>query len=119
MEFKTISLEDIEFGDNPRLTFMDDSLEELSASLKRDGLIEPIIVKPNGLKYELIIGERRVRAAIRANIPKLPAIIRDDITDEEASRFAAQSESFEKLTQEEKKILDDFITFLKKEFQHE
>ena len=39
--------------------------------------------------------------------------------DEEASRFAAQSESFEKLTQEEKKILDDFITFLKKEFQHE
>lgn len=88
MEIKSISLEDIELrGDNPRLTFADESLDELSASLKRDGIIEPIVVRPIGLKYELVIGERRVRAAIRANISKLPAIIRDDITDEEASRL--------------------------------
>lgn len=88
MEMKTVSLEDIELrADNPRLTFADESLDELSASLKQDGIIEPIIVKPKGVKYELVVGERRVRAAIRANISKLPAIIREDITDEEASRL--------------------------------
>jgi ParB family chromosome partitioning protein len=88
MEMKTISIEDIELrADNPRLTFADESLDELSASLKQDGIIEPIIVRPRGLKYELIVGERRVRAAIRANISKLPAIIREDITDEGASRL--------------------------------
>jgi ParB family chromosome partitioning protein len=88
MEMKTISIEDIELrADNPRLTFADESLGELSESLKRDGIIEPIIVRPKGLKYELVVGERRVRAAIRANIPKLLAIIREDITDEEASRL--------------------------------
>lgn len=88
MEFKTLSIEDIEFSvDNPRLTFVDESLEELSDSIKRDGIIQPIIVKPNGSKYKLVVGERRVRAAIRANIPKLPAIIRDDISNEEASRL--------------------------------
>lgn len=88
MEMKTISIEDIELrSDNPRLTVADETLGELSASLKQDGIIEPIVVRPNGLKYELIIGERRVRAAILANISKLPAIIRMDITDEEASRL--------------------------------
>lgn len=88
MQIKTISLEDIELrADNPRLTFADESLDELSASLQRDGLIAPIVVRPKGLKYELIVGERRIRAAIRANIAKLPAIIREDITDEEASRL--------------------------------
>jgi len=88
MEFKLIPIEDIEFRpDNPRLTFSDESINELASSLKRDGLIEPIVVRPRGLKYELVIGERRVRAAVQANIPKIPALIREDITDEEASRL--------------------------------
>lgn len=88
MEMRILSIEDIELRpDNPRLTLTDETLSELSASLKQDGIIEPIVVRPNGLKYELIAGERRVRAAILANISKLPAIIRTDITDEEASRL--------------------------------
>jgi len=88
MEFRLIPLEDIEFrADNPRLTFSDESINELVSSLKRDGLIEPVVVRPRGLKYELVVGERRVRAAVQANIPKIPAIIRDDMTDEEASRL--------------------------------
>lgn len=88
MELKTISMEDIELKvDNPRITIVDESLDELSESIKLDGIIEPIVVRRNGLKYDLVIGERRVRAAIRANISKIPAIIRDDITDEEASRL--------------------------------
>ena len=88
MKSKVISLEQIEFRpDNPRLTFADESINELVASLKRDGLIQPIVVRPKGAKYELVVGERRVRAAIRANIPKLQAIIREDMTDEEASRL--------------------------------
>lgn len=88
MKFKVISIEQIEFpGDNPRLTFADESMDELVRSLKRDGLIEPIIVRPRGQNYELVVGERRVRAAIKANISKIPAIIRDDLTDEETSRL--------------------------------
>ena len=88
MKSKVIPLEEIEFQpDNPRLTFTDESMVELVASLKKDGLIQPIVVRPKGEKYELVIGERRVRAAVRANIPKIPAIIREDITDEEASRL--------------------------------
>ena len=88
MKTKVISLEEIEFQpNNPRLTFADESMDELIASLKKDGLIQPIVVRPKGTKYELVVGERRVRAAVRANIPKLLAIIREDITDEEASRL--------------------------------
>lgn len=88
MKAKVISLEEIEFQpDNPRLTFSDESMDELVDSIKRDGLIQPIVVRPKGAKYELVVGERRVRAAVRANIPKLLAIIREDITDEEASRL--------------------------------
>jgi len=88
MQLKLIPLGEIELRhDNPRLTFADESISELVKSLKRDGLIEPIIVRPKGLKYELVVGERRVRAAIHANLAKLPAIIRDDMTNEEASRL--------------------------------
>lgn len=88
LELKTISIEEIELNpDNPRTSFMDDSLKELSLSIKRDGLIEPIVVRSHGIKYELIVGERRVRAAILVDVPRLPAIIRNDLDDEEVSRL--------------------------------
>ncbi|KPV65549.1 MAG: Nucleoid occlusion protein [Candidatus Bathyarchaeota archaeon BA1] len=81
-----ISVEEI---DLPPLSLRTDvsreSLEELAESIETEGLIQPILVRPKKDRYELIVGERRVRAAIYANVPKIPAIIRD-ISDEEASR---------------------------------
>jgi ParB family chromosome partitioning protein len=64
----------------PRREFNDASLAELAASLKSTGMIQPIIVRPDGQggdTYQLIAGERRWRAAKLADLPTLPAIVRD------------------------------------------
>jgi ParB family chromosome partitioning protein len=64
--------------DQPRKNFDEAALEELAESLKSQGVIQPVIVRPaeNG-QYELIVGERRWRAAQRAGLLKIPALIRD------------------------------------------
>ncbi|HSZ59230.1 MAG TPA: ParB/RepB/Spo0J family partition protein [Tepidisphaeraceae bacterium] len=61
----------------PRRQMNETSIAELAASLKSTGLIQPIIVRRSGDRYELIAGERRWRAAKVANLTTLPAIIRD------------------------------------------
>ena len=65
-------------GDQPRKTVNDSSLNELAQSIKSQGVIQPIIVRSteNGL-YEIIAGERRWRAAQKAGLDKIPAIIRE------------------------------------------
>jgi ParB/RepB/Spo0J family partition protein len=88
IELKILSTEDLEFlPGNPRLEMYDESLKDLAKSIAKDGLIEPIVVRPKGNKYEVVAGERRVRAAVLSNITRLPAIIREEMTDEEASRL--------------------------------
>ena len=62
----------------PRKEFAADKLDELSASISARGLIQPIIVRPLGDgRYELIAGERRWRAAGRAGLGKIPAVVRN------------------------------------------
>jgi len=64
----------------PRRQFAEAALNELAESLKSTGLIQPIIVRPlpgQAGKYQLIAGERRWRAAQRATLPTVPAIVRD------------------------------------------
>jgi ParB family transcriptional regulator, chromosome partitioning protein len=61
----------------PRRDFQDSSLQELAASLKTNGLIQPIVVRQSGVGYELIAGERRLRAARLAGLPSLPAIVKE------------------------------------------
>jgi ParB family chromosome partitioning protein len=62
----------------PRRQFNEASLNELAASLKSTGMIQPIIVRPTGPdSYQLIAGERRWRAARLAELPTIPAILRD------------------------------------------
>jgi ParB family chromosome partitioning protein len=61
----------------PRRQMNEASIAELAASLKTTGLIQPIIVRRSGERYELIAGERRLRAAKLAGLTTLPAIIRD------------------------------------------
>ena len=60
---KAINLQDIEPSPYQRRRYFDeDKLKELAASIQREGLIEPIVVRPNSGRYELIAGERRLRA---------------------------------------------------------
>jgi ParB family chromosome partitioning protein len=61
----------------PRKAFDETALEELAESIQRDGVQEPVIVRKNGDRYELVSGERRVRASIMAGLEKVPAVVRD------------------------------------------
>ena len=61
----------------PRARFSDEELESLSRSIKRRGVIQPLLVRKDGAGYELIAGERRLRAAKRAGLEKVPIIIKN------------------------------------------
>ena len=72
----------------PRQAFAEESLDELARSLKAQGLLQPVVVRPSGGGlYELIAGERRWRAAQRAGIHQIPAVIRD-VPDERMLELA-------------------------------
>jgi ParB family transcriptional regulator, chromosome partitioning protein len=73
-----VDLEKIEANPfQPRKTFNDADLEELSESIKTYGVIQPLIVTRQGGRYELIAGERRLRASKLAGLKKVPVIVRD------------------------------------------
>lgn len=61
--------------DQPRKKFDEDALQELSESIKKHGIIQPLLVQKNGDYYEIIAGERRWRAAKNAELEKVPVII--------------------------------------------
>jgi len=67
---------------NPRLEFSKAGLDELADSIKQVGLLEPIIVRPGDDQYEVVVGERRYRAAQQAGLDLVPVIIRDYTDDE-------------------------------------
>jgi len=71
----------------PREVFNEEALRELAASIKEHGVIQPIIVRKIGDKYEIIAGERRYKASALAGMTKIPAIIRN-MDDKEASKVA-------------------------------
>lgn len=71
----------------PRREFDKEALVTLSESIKEHGLVQPIIVRANGSRFELIAGERRFRAAQLAGFTDIPAIIRD-YTDRETAEIA-------------------------------
>jgi ParB family chromosome partitioning protein len=60
----------------PRTTFREQALDELSRSIQSSGIIQPIVVRRTGLRYQLIAGERRWRAAQLAGLQRVPAILR-------------------------------------------
>lgn len=61
----------------PRKIFNEESLEELASSIKEHGVFQPIIVKPSIKGYEIIAGERRVKASLLAGLEEIPAIVRE------------------------------------------
>ena len=66
---------------NPRLEFSKAELDELADSVREVGIIEPIIVRPIKKGYEVIVGERRYRAAHQAGLNKVPVIVRNYTDD--------------------------------------
>jgi ParB family chromosome partitioning protein len=71
----------------PRKSFESNGLDELSASIRTSGVIQPIIVRQVGDAYQLIAGERRWRAARQAGLDRIPAIVRE-ATDAESLELA-------------------------------
>ena len=61
----------------PRCNFDEEKLQELAASIKEFGVVQPVVVRKKGRSYELVAGERRLRAATLAGLTKVPAIVKD------------------------------------------
>ena len=66
----------------PRKTFNEEKIAELAASIEENGIIQPIIVRKKGKGYEIVAGERRWRAAIKADLKEIPCIVRE-LSDEQ------------------------------------
>lgn len=74
-------------ADQPRSRFTEANLEELSQSIKANGVVQPIIVRRKGSEYEIVAGERRWRASQRAGLQKIPAVVKD-VSDEKLLELA-------------------------------
>jgi ParB family chromosome partitioning protein len=71
----------------PRRSFDEAKIEELAASIRNQGIIQPLVVRPKGDGFELIAGERRWRAAMKAGLSRVPVVVRD-ASDHEALQLA-------------------------------
>ena len=71
----------------PRKTFKEDKIEELAASIKEHGIIQPIVVRKRENGYEIVAGERRWRAARKAELTQVPCLVRE-LSDEQNMLFA-------------------------------
>ena len=71
----------------PRRMFAAETLEELAESIRASGVLQPIVVRPRGDHYEIVVGERRWRAARQAGLARIPAIVRE-ASDAEALELA-------------------------------
>ena len=90
----------------PRKVFNDEALMELASSIKEHGVFQPIIVKRSIKGYEIIAGERRVRASKLAGLTKVPAIIRD-LDDEQMMEIAL----LENLQRENLSAIEEAIAY--------
>lgn len=71
----------------PREDFDEGALDELADSIRQSGLLQPLVVRPTGETYELIAGERRLRASHRAGLEEVPAVVQR-VTGDEAYALA-------------------------------
>ncbi|MBA2795531.1 chromosome partitioning protein [Streptococcus porcinus] len=119
-ELKEIKIEDIVANPyQPRLHFNHDELKELANSIKINGLIQPIIVRPSEIYgYELIAGERRLKASQLAGLEKVPAIIKNISTTESMHQAIVENLQRSDLNPiEEAKAFQTILT--KKQLTHE
>ena len=98
----------------PRLAMDQASLDELTASVKEHGVLQPILVRPQASgRYQLVAGERRWRAAMGAGLAAIPALI-EDIDDDTALEIAV----IENLQREDLSPLDEALIYDKMIHQH-
>jgi ParB family chromosome partitioning protein len=87
-EFLEIDLDLIEpNSEQPRTRFTEQNLEELAQSIRSNGIVQPIVVRRRGGRYQIVAGERRWRAAQRAGLQKVPAVVRE-VSDEKLLELA-------------------------------
>jgi len=112
---RIIALDRIEPNpEQPRLAFNEESLLELSASVKEHGILQPILVRPlDGGRYQLIAGERRWRASKLAGLDTIPALI-EDIDDDTALEIAI----IENLQREDISPLDEAAMYDRMVHEH-
>jgi ParB family chromosome partitioning protein len=85
---RSIAISDIRPNpDQPRQSFDTDALDELADSMRQRGVIQPIVVRPHGKHFQIVAGERRWRAAQRARLHQIPAVVRN-LNDEETFEIA-------------------------------
>ncbi|NJO72576.1 MAG: ParB/RepB/Spo0J family partition protein [Leptolyngbyaceae cyanobacterium RM1_406_9] len=83
-----VSLMSIQTREQPRHYFDPEKLEQLTQSIARHGILEPLLVRPLARnQYELVAGERRYRAALQLGLPEVPVVVRR-LNDEEALQLA-------------------------------
>jgi len=92
----------------PRQVFEQDALQELADSIRAQGVVQPIVVRPEGNHFELVAGERRWRAAQLAGLQKIPAVIR-----ELDARSAAAIALIENIQREDLNPLEEAQAFLR------
>jgi ParB family chromosome partitioning protein len=71
----------------PRKNFDEQALEELADSIKQNGVLQPILVRKKGQKYEIVAGERRYQASKKAGMTDIPVVVKD-ISDEDVFKLA-------------------------------
>jgi ParB family chromosome partitioning protein len=71
----------------PRRAFDEAKLQELAMSIRNQGIIQPLVVRPKGERFELIAGERRWRAAMKAGLTRVPVVVRE-ASDHDALQLA-------------------------------
>src|SRR5512137_1043490 len=73
--------------EQPRISMREETILELATSIQEKGLLQPILLRRKNGKYEIIAGERRYRASLKAGLKEVPAIIKD-VDDREALEIA-------------------------------
>jgi ParB family transcriptional regulator, chromosome partitioning protein len=92
----------------PRLAFDEASLDELAASIRISGLVQPIIVRRHEGRYQIVAGERRWRAAQRAGLLRVPVVVRD-VPDEKLLELAL----IENIQRENLNAIDEALAYRK------
>lgn len=87
-ELVELALELIEpNSEQPRTRFTEENLDELAQSIRANGIVQPILVRKKGKKYQIVAGERRWRAAQRVGLQNIPAVVKD-VSDEKLLELA-------------------------------
>ncbi|HEX8370222.1 MAG TPA: ParB/RepB/Spo0J family partition protein [Pyrinomonadaceae bacterium] len=87
-EFIDLDLDLIEpNSEQPRTRFTESNLDELAQSIRSNGIVQPIVVRKRGGRYQIVAGERRWRAAQRAGLHRIPAVVRE-VSDDKLLELA-------------------------------